>query len=846
MKLPIDEVKDQISSSLTDSEGSPCRVLLKAPTGSGKSTGLPSILLDAGVEGLIVVVQPRRIAARMLALRVASLRNSRLGDEVGYVVRFDHKMGKNTRIVYITDGVLQRWLEEKPSMAGIGAVVFDEFHERRLAMDIALADCLNLQDSTREDLKLFVMSATLELAGLEEFLEPCKVIEAGGRSFPVEVSYQKTARDGRGVQKQEAVWEKCARAVAEAVQRDDCGNVLVFLPGVYEIQRTIELISRSSWSGGWEVCSLYSALKPELQDRAVREGGPPRIIVSTNVAETSLTIPNVRTVIDSGTARISEFDPVRGVETLFVRKISRAASEQRSGRAGRVADGRCVRLWSEKEHSQRGAFELPEVRRIDITETLLRLKKRGVENVLDFRWLETPTEQSISQSLGLLESLGAIRNDAMTELGGKMATLPLHPRTARLILAGIEEGCVAEAVFTAAALQGEGVFMRGKSAVGRKDFLYPEDGSDFAGEWRAFSSAREMKFVPQRCSQIGVMARGSKELEQSMQQLERVVQRLGAECGEIDFEKNQRAFSRAMLMAYSDQLAMRLGQGTLACQMVGNRRGKLDADSTVKDGEVFLVTEMTEVQGKEVVVYLNRCVGVLLDDVRERFPDDFSDGAEAVYDEKIRRIVNRQQVKFRDLVISSKDTGKPDPAKAAELLAQRVASGELKLKKWDAGVEQWIARLTNLGEWMPELELPSFGQEDREIALETICQGALGYKEIKDREVMPALDAWLSHGQKAALDAYAPTRMTLANGQNVKLKYEIGKPPSIALTVQRLFGVKESPSIANGAVKLSVHICAPNQRPWQMTQDLASFWENGFAQMKKDLAGRYPKHRWEI
>eukprot|EP00112_Aurelia_sp_Birch-Aquarium-sp1_P004172 Seg14720.2 transcript_id=Seg14720.2/GoldUCD/mRNA.D3Y31 product="ATP-dependent RNA helicase HrpB" protein_id=Seg14720.2/GoldUCD/D3Y31 len=393
--------------------------------------------------------------------------------------------------------------------------------------------------------------------------------------------------------------------------------------------------------------------------------------------------------------------------------------------------------------------------------------------------------------------------------------------------------------------------MKGKSAsksneVGRKDFVYPEDGSDFAGEWRAFSSAREMKFVPQRCSQIGVLARGAREIEQSMIQLERVVQRLGAMSGEVDFESNQRAFVRAMLRAYSDQLGVQLGQGTLACQLVGGRRGRLDADSSVRGGEVFLVTEMTEVQGKEVVTYLNRCVNVLLEDVRELFPNDFSDGAQAVYDEKIRRVVNRQQVKFRDLVISSKDSGQPDGEKAAELLAQRVASGELKLKKWDAGVGQWIARLTNLGEWMPELELPSFEQEDREIALETICQGALGYKEIKDREVMPALDAWLSSGQNAALDAYAPTRLALSNGQNVKVKYEVGKPPSIALTVQRLFGVKETPTIANGTIKVSVHICAPNQRPWQMTQDLASFWENGFLQMKKDLAGRYPKHRWEL
>lgn len=846
--LPVYEVREALLKSLKVEECA--RVLLRAPTGSGKSTAVPVMLLDDGaVDGLIVVVQPRRIAARMLARRVASLRGAKLGGEIGYVVRHDNKMSGSTKVVYVTDGVLQRWLNKENALDGVGAILFDEFHERRLPSDLALARCLDIQESERPDLKLVVMSATLEVKGLEEYLEPCDFIEAGGRAYPVEIIHRApqvvTKRSGPS---RDGVWDRAAESVRETLKNEDCGHVLVFMPGVYEIRRTVELIERSSWSSGWRVFPLYSALSPDMQDEAVYGYKGKKIIVSTNVAETSLTIDGVRTVVDAGLARVSHYDPLRGLDTLTVQKISRASADQRAGRAGRTSPGKCIRLWSEAEHGRREAFELPEVQRVDLAETVLELKNWGVGNVMDFRWLDLPLDKSVQEAETLLHELGAIDTQgALTEEGARMARLGLHPRYAHLLLAAAKEGCVAEAAFAAACVQGEGIFVRkGGSEFGRKKFLYEEDRSDFAGEWRAFDAARRMSFDPRRCQEIGVSGRGSREVMMTLEQIQSVCKKAGLGWNEVDFSSREEAFSRSMLAAFSDRLAIRLSKGTLACRLSGGRKGKLDAESVVKDQDVFLVTEMTEVEGKEVLIYLNRCVGVTLDMVRGMYPDDFEEGDKAVFDDTIRRVVRRSEVRFRDLVISSKDGGEPDADAAAALLAERVASGELKLKKWGDDAEQWIARLLCLREWMPELELPGFDEEDRAIAFEQICQGALGYKDIKDREVMPALHGWLSSGQKAALDAYAPEKIKLSNGEGAKVRYEVGKPPAIALRVQRLFGVKETPRIADGRVPVVVHICAPNQRPWQMTQDLAGFWASGFEQMRKDLAGRYPKHKWTL
>ena len=844
--LPVFEIEKALRDAV---QGERARMLLKAPTGSGKSTSVPGMLLDSGISGRILVIEPRRMAARLLAGWVAKQRKATLGNEVGYAVRFDTKYRNDTKIIYLTDGVFQRWIQDDPTLSGISAVVFDEFHERRLAVDVALARCLDLQENSRPDLRVVVMSATLETAGLADYLAPAVSLEAGGRTHPVQVLYRADrppVNDRRGGPPRETpVWEKMVNVCREAMAMPDAGNILMFLPGTHEIRRTIELLENTV-AKGWDVFPLYSALPPAAQEAAISPSSRPKIIVATNVAETSLTIDGVRTVIDCGLARIASFEPRRGINTLLIKKISRAAAEQRTGRAGRTAPGRAFRLWSEADHARRAEFEAPEVHRVDLAEAALLLKAAGVSEIRDFRWFNAPTEESLSRAERLLHDLGALDGGGkLTDEGRKMASLPLEPRFSRLMLAGHEHGCVAETAFIAATVQGDGIFINKRAGVGRKDFIFPEDDSDFAGEWRAFESAEAMGFDPRRCDQVGVMARGARETAQGYDRLAALAKRFGWEWLPVDFKARREAVGKAMLAAFSDQLAIRISQGTLACKLVGNRKGKLDEESCVRNVPAFVAAEITEVEAREIIVHLRRATAIDPAWLAELFPEDLAVTDGAAWDETRRRVVARKETRFRDLVLEAKESDHGvNLDQAAGLLASRVLCGELILKNWDDSVTQWTARLASLGTWMPELEMPDWSDEDRADAIAQICHGAVSYKEIKETNVWPVLREWLSSAQRSALDAYCPERVNLPNGQSAKVTYSVGMDPFISVRVSHLFGIWETPMIANGRIPLLIHILTPGQKPWQMTKDLKGFWQSGYAQMKKEVAGRYPRHPW--
>jgi len=849
VRLPVHEIEEGLKEAMRNDVGA--RVLLKAPTGSGKSTAVPGMLADLGLEGRILVIEPRRMAARMLARWVAKLRGTKVGGEVGHAVRFDTQYGRDTRIIYLTDGVFQRWIQDDPELSGVSAVVFDEFHERRLAVDVALGRCLDLQEASRPDLRVLVMSATLQTAGLADYLEPVTMLEAGGRTYPVEIEYRNpSGAAGRGGNRRGGpvrevpVWDQVAKACQEALASPECGDILCFLPGMYEIRRTVELLSQVSWARGCAVLPLHGGLKPEAQEEAVGPNSCRKIIVSTNVAETSLTIDGVRTVVDAGLARVASFDPRRGIGTLLVQKISRAAAEQRAGRAGRTAAGRCFRLWSEADHARREAFEMPEVHRVDLAEAALLLLASGIEDVAGFRWLEAPKPEGLAKAEALLHDLGATDTEGrLNQEGRAMAALPLEPRFARLMLAGVEEGCVAEMAFVSAAVQGEGVWF-GKQA-GMSDFVMNGDYSDFQAEWRGYESAVSMRFDPKRVSQIGVSGRGCREIQQSFERLKRLANQRGWPWEGVDFDGRQQAVARALLAGFSDQLGVQLGGSTLACRLVGKRKGRLDEESAARQAGAFVASEITEVQGKELVVHLRRATAIDLESLRSLFPEDLSEGEGAVWDDTRRRVVARHERRFRDLVLESKDSDQgANLDVAAGLLAERVISGELVLKRWDDAVDQWCARLAGLSEWMPEIELPGWSEADRELAVAQICHGAVSYKEIKEAPVWPVLKDWLSAAQRSAMDAYAPERIKLPTGREAKVRYGFGKEPQIGLMVRDLFGVWETPTIAGGKVPVLVEVQAPNRRAWQVTKDLKSFWKSGYTQMRKDLAGRYPKHPW--
>ncbi len=843
--LPIHEIADTIRSAISGNQ----RLLLTAPTGSGKSTEVPGMIADLPeITGRVIVIEPRRMAARLLAGYVAQNRKTPLGKETGYAVRFDSRYAEETKILYLTDGVFQRMIQENPNLNGVSAVIFDEFHERRLAVDIALGRCLNLQESNRPDLRLVVMSATLETQSLADFMAPVTKLEAGGRTFPVEILHRphRPPENHRqaGPPREVPVWEQIAALTREALSLPDPGNILIFLPGTHEIRRSIELLEHLPAAKSYDIFPLYSALPPADQEKAIRPSNKPKIIVSTNVAETSLTIPGVRTVIDSGTARTSHFDPRRGINTLHIRKISRAAADQRAGRAGRTAPGRCLRLWSTADHAKRDAFELPEIHRIDLSEAILLLKASGIQQPETFRWLDPPNESSLQKANQLLHDLHATDTDGnLTEIGKEMAGLPLEPRFARLLLAGLHNDCLAETAFIAAVVQGEGIFTKGKSTTQRKDFISPDDPSDFAGEYRAFDTAKSMDFDPRRLASFGIHARGSRETAQIFDRLLDLFPKSAVR--EIDFHQHRQQVGKSILAAFSDQLAVRISQGNLACRLVGNRRGKLDDESCARNATAFVACEITEVEAREVITHLRLATSIELPWLDELFPDEIQTIDSASYDETRRRVIRLQQKKFRDLALESKESDHDiPPDAAAEILAKRVLSGELVLKNWDSQVEQFTHRLSCISKWMPELGLPTWTEEDRIAAISQICHGAVSYKEIKDAPVWPVLNDWLSSRQRHLLDTHCPERIHLVSGHSAKITYSSENDPFFSAKLAQLVGTKTTPTIAAGRIPLLVHILAPNQRPWQMTKDIPNFWLNGYPQMKKELAGRYPRHPW--
>ena len=843
--LPIEEIRGELLDAL---QAPSPRILLKAPTGSGKSTGVPPMMDDAGLgeRGLIVVVQPRRMAARLLARHVARLRGVELGKEVGYVVRFERHISPRTRIAYVTDGMLERWLTERPALEGVSAVVFDEFHERSLSGDLSLGRILDLQEGPRPDMAVAVMSATLEISGLRDYMgASCRVLEAHGRQYPVETVYRapRLVSDGRGRVSPPPVWEQAADAVKEAVKDDGCGDVLVVMPGVYEIRKTAELLAGRPWMGGRDVFPLYGALTPEQQNRAVEQGKNPRVIVSTNVAETSLTIEGVRTVIDSGLVRRSGWDPYRGIDTLHLTKISKASAAQRAGRAGRVAPGRCFRLWSEAEQARKADFDPPECFRVDLAGAVLNLAAWGITAPEGFRWLDAPDPLVMQRAVNLLAALGATEADgSLTDVGRRMTAFPLPPRLARLMAAGQDEQCVVELAAIAALMQGEGVAMKGGLNDNLRDSA---DYTDFQAEWRAVEKAVDAGFEAGACTRWGISARGAREVWMAYRQLLSIGSRgKSREMPEPDFTAARPAVVRAMMESFADHVGVRNGVAANTCRMAGGVGGRLAEGSVAFHGEHFVAAEVAELSGKAVETRVGRCTLIDPEELRAVWPERFSGGEAAVFDAVLRRVRLHRRLMYEDLVLEDRDRGDAPPELAAPILAERVVDGTLKLVKWDAAVEQWIRRLNGLSVWMPELELPRFSEEDKLVAISLVCEGAVGYKDIKEREIIPVLRDWLSGWQAKALDDYAPVSLTLTNGQHAKVRYGEDSTPVIGLTVQRLFGVAESPRIANGSVTVKVEVLAPSQRPWQVTGSLESFWRNGYGQMKKDLAGRYPRHRW--
>jgi ATP-dependent helicase HrpB len=841
--LPIYDLEGEVVASLR-ARG---RIIVQAPTGSGKSTQIPQMLLRAGFldGGQAVVLQPRRLAARMLAKRVAEEMGGKLGETVGYQIRLESRVSERTRIRFVTEGILLRQMTFDPELRGVSAVVFDEFHERHLYGDISLARALRIQRTVRPDLAIVVMSATLDAGALREYLAPCDVLVSDGRMFPVRIEYLAKPANFEA----DPVWDVAARECARVAGSSE-GDMLVFMPGAYEIGRTLQAIQGTRALGGFAVLPLHGELPPEAQDRAVARADGRKIIVSTNVAETSLTIDGVTAVIDSGLARTARFDPARGINTLLVERISMASADQRAGRAGRTAPGLCVRLWAERENAHRPAHELPEVKRLDLSEVVLTLKAAGIVDLAEFDWFERPDPRGIEKAQSLLRDLGALdpAGGAITDVGRRMLRFPVHPRYARMFLAAQERGCVRPVAMMAALTQGRNFLLRGvdrRVEEAREETLGAETESDFFLLMRAWRFADRTGFSADACRRLGIHAQAARQVGPLFGQFIEIASAEGLDASERRVDG--REVCKCVLAGFPDHLARRLDTSTLRCDLVHGRRGMLARESAMGKAVLLVAAEITEIGGRggEVSVILNIATAVDEAWLRELFPGELTDVREVAYDPAAKRVVARRERKFRDLVLESKSSSDDVPADAAAaLLAREVAAGRITIDAWDDSVEQWITRVNRLAEWFPEYEVNPIGPSDRATLLEQVCYGETSARGVKARDVMPVLRDWLTAEQLAAMDKVVPDRLEMANGRRSRLTYPREGPPVLSARIQELYGIEGRFTLGHGRVPVKIEVLAPNQRPIQVTDDLTSFWREIYPRIRPELSRRYPRHEW--
>jgi ATP-dependent helicase HrpB len=799
----------------------------------------------------VIVLQPRRMAARLLARRVAEEAECRLGEWVGYQVRHDRRVSRDTRITLVTEGILLRRLQADPNLAGIGAVIFDEFHERHLYGDVSLALLQHRCQERNLPIRLGLMSATLSTEKIEAYLEPCDVLRSEGRTFPIEIEFSKESDLGGP---STPVWDNAAAAFRREARKGFEGSCLVFMPGAYEIRRTVDAISQLPEARGFGVYALHGEQTPDQQDAAI--GGRDaanerRVIVSTNVAETSLTLPGIRLVIDSGLARIPGYDARRDLNTLLIEKISQASADQRAGRAGRVAPGRAIRLWSAADHARRSAQIEPEVSRLELSEIVLQMAAAGASLATDFPWFEAPPPDHLHRAVSLLQALGALDGkQQLTEFGRRMATFPLHPRVAKMILAAAEVKAVRTTCLLAALLEGRSILLpvRDKGVESAREKVLFGDAvpppSDHFAMLRAFQAVAAQRFDPRWAEGHGIHAVSARQAAQVAEQLVKMAE--SHELPTDDADVSLENLHRILLQGFPDQVAKRLNRHNYLVETAAGRRGELDRYSLARDAELVVTTEIQErTRGREVSVVLSTNAAIEEKWLAELFPDDFSTQQRTEFDATARRVMGFEETRFRELTLRRKEIDTVDETMAAECFAEEILAGRLSLKNWTEATDQWIARVNCLAAACSDLGFVRFAEEDRRFVLEQICYGAKTYRDLKDRDVLPVLRDWLNPMLVPLIDQMAPERLELSNGRRARLRYEADGSVIASAKLQFFYDIPQRElTVANGRIRCKVELLAPNQRPAQVTDDLDAFWSGSYEAVKKELKGRYPKHEW--
>lgn len=827
--LPIDAVLPELLAALHQSSS----VVLQAPTGAGKTTRVPPAILDAGLAGTgqILLLEPRRLAARAAARRMAFERGSTLGEEVGYQVRFDQRCTRQTRLLAITDGILLRRLQDDPFLESVAAIVFDEFHERSLNLDLTLAMARRVQQTVRPDLKLIVMSATLAAGPVARYLGDCPIVTSEGRLHPVEIRY-------RPAMTTQPMVDQVVSAVGELLTSTP-GSLLVFLPGVREIQQARDRLTGLAAEAQAIILPLYGDLTPEQQDRVLGPQPQRKIVLATNVAETSVTIDGITGVVDSGQVRQMQFDPGLGLDRLILTKISQASSDQRAGRAGRTQPGLCLRLWMEREQRGMAAETEPEIRRVDLAGPVLELLCWGESDVVEFPWFESPRPEAVAQALALLTSLGAIEQGTPTDLGRQMVQLPVHPRLARLLIAGHRHGVADRAAWLAALLTERDPFERSEYSR-RPGSLGPAHYS-FSDVLDRVQALEEFAAHGRTDSTLGRLHTGAARfLQQAQQQLLRLVDtNRQRQANPKPGWNRDEAVLRALLAAFPDRVARRREPLNRKGVMVGGRGIRLADSSLVLQPELFLCVDTDAGQGE---IFVRQASGI------ERSwlpPNQVEVSIDVTFDATQERIVAQRRTRYLDLVLDEATTTPPPDRNVGEILAAAAQDRLDRAIPWnDPTVSSFITRVRCLKRWLPNCDLPTFDDAALRDILPSLCSGCRSFADLHRAPWAAALKSSLTYQQQQLLDKEAPERIRVPSGSQITVHYEDERAPILAVRIQELFGLTETPRIAAGRIPVVLHLLGPNYRPQQITDDLKSFWNNTYPEVRKELKRRYPKHSW--
>ena len=838
MTLPIEEALPRLRDALAGHAS----VVLQAPPGAGKTTLVPLALLDEPwLKGKsIVMLEPRRLAARAAAGRMSQLRNETVGETVGYRIRFESKVSKATRIEVLTEGILTRRLQNDPVLEGVGLVIFDEFHERHLHADLALALCLDSQRGLRDDLKLLVMSATLDGAAVSRLLNHAPIITSEGRSYPVDVQY--LARDPEG-RLPDVVAQTILRALA-----DQEGDVLAFLPGAWEIRRTQSNIEGALKNSNVDICPLYGDLPWEQQERAIRAGGATgrrKVVLATPIAETSLTIDGVRVVVDGGYARVPQFDPKSGLSRLVTQRISRASAEQRAGRAGRTAPGVCYRLWGETTQRGLSPQAIPEIRSADLVPLALELSAWGAQDAMSLAWLDPPPAASLAQARELLVELDALDEQGrITAAGRAMAQLPLHPRLAHMLREASKMQRGALACDIAALISERDILMgearRSCDLTERLDVLrvFRQQGRK-ATEARGGRS-RHPASRDTGASLHGADANGCARVDQASRQWRRLI---GARDEAAAFDPDDAG--QLLALAYPDRIAQQRTSNGPA-YLLANGRGARLPEWEIRLRQPLLVAATLDAGEGEGLIYLAATLRAEM--LSTIMPGHVKSEEEVRWDAEQQIVVARRVERLGALVLDSAPLKKADPEKLRAAMLEGVRRLGMEALPWTDEARQWQTRVLSMRQWFPEENWPDVSDTTLAATLNdwlaAYLDGIARRDHLARLDVPAILKSQLDWKQGQQLDNDAPTHLAVPSGSHLKLEYKPGESPVLAVKLQEMFGLADTPRVARGRVPVTLHLLSPARQPIQVTQDLHGFWERTYAEVKKELKGRYPKHPW--